>query len=517
MVVSHEKGWRPLRLNKKLVEKTQESMASVLPITAIVLLLSITIAPLDPGTLVLFLFGAILLVGGMGLFTLGVDMSMIPMGEGVGSTISKHTRLIVPIAVYFLLGVLTTMAEPDLQVLSKQVSSINSAVLIITVAVGVGLFLVAATLRVRWGIPLRRLLLVLYFAVFALAFLAPGNFIPVSFDSGGVTTGPVTVPFIMSLGLGIASTRSDKNSASDSFGLISLCSIGPILCVLLLGIIYKPTEAAPSVGVVPDVSTTARAARYFVESFPTYLEEVATALLPVAGLFLIFQILTRHFKRGQMLRIGAGLLYTYLGLVLFLCGVNVGFMPAGQLIGAAIAEGSAKWLLVPIGMLIGYYIVKAEPAVTVLTKQVEEVSNGSISQRAMGLAMSIGVCVSVGLAMVRVLTGLNIFWLLIPGYAVSLGLTFLVPSIFTGIAFDSGGVASGPMTATFLLPFAQGACQSLGGNMMTDAFGIVAMVAMTPLVTIQVMGLSSIIHHKLARRRLRSRMERVEDAVLYFD
>ena len=287
--------------------------------------------------------------------------------------------------------------------------------------------------------------------------------------------------------------------------------------MLLLGIIYKPTEAAPSVGVVPDVSTTARAARYFVESFPTYLEEVATALLPVAGLFLIFQLLTRHFKRGQMLRIGAGLLYTYLGLVLFLCGVNVGFMPAGQLIGAAIAEGGAKWLLVPIGMLIGYYIVKAEPAVTVLTKQVEEVSNGSISQRAMGLAMSIGVCVSVGLAMVRVLTGLNIFWLLIPGYAVSLGLTFLVPSIFTGIAFDSGGVASGPMTATFLLPFAQGACQSLGGNMMTDAFGIVAMVAMTPLVTIQVMGLSSIIHHKLARRRLRSRMERVEDAVLYFD
>ena len=449
-----------MRLNKQLTEKIQESMASVLPITAIVFLLSISIAPLDPGTLVLFLFGAILLVGGMGLFTLGVDMSMIPMGEGVGSTISKHTRLIVPIAVYFLLGVLTTMAEPDLQVLSKQVSSINSAVLIITVAVGVGLFLVAATLRVRWGIPLRRLLLVLYFAVFALAFLAPGNFIPVSFDSGGVTTGPVTVPFIMSLGLGIASTRSDKNSASDSFGLISLCSIGPILCVLLLGIIYKPQEAASHLSVIPSIPTTAQAAQYFIQSFPTYLREVAMALLPVAGLFLVFQLLTRRFKRGQLIRIVTGLLYTYLGLVLFLCGVNVGFMPAGQLIGATIANG-VKWLLVPIGMLIGYYIVKAEPAVS--------------------------------------------------------GLTFLVPSIFTGIAFDSGGVASGPMTATFLLPFAQGACHALGGNMMTDAFGIVAMVAMTPLVTIQVMGLSSIIHHKLARRRLRSRMELVEDMVLYFD
>ncbi len=506
-----------MRLNKQLIEKTRESMASVLPITAIVFLLSITIAPLDPGTLVLFLFGAILLVGGMGLFTLGVDMSMIPMGEGVGSTLSKSKHLIIPIAVYFLLGMLTTMAEPDLQVLSKQVPAINGTVLITTVAVGVGLFLVAATLRIRKGIPLRRMLLALYFVVFVLAFLAPGNFIPVSFDSGGVTTGPITVPFIMSLGLGIASTRSDKNSASDSFGLISLCSIGPILCVLLLGIIYKPQEAASHLSVIPTIPTTAQAAQYFIQSFPGYLEEVAMALLPVTGLFLVFQLLTRRFKRGQIMRIAAGLLYTYLGLVLFLCGVNVGFMPAGQLIGATIASGTRQWLLIPIGMLIGYYIVKAEPAVTVLTKQVEEISNGSISQRAMGLAMSIGVCVSVGLAMVRVLTGLNIFWLLIPGYAISLGLTFLVPDIFTGIAFDSGGVASGPMTATFLLPFAQGACHSMGGNMMTDAFGIVAMVAMTPLVTIQVMGLSSVVRHKLARRRLRSRMDRVEDAILYFD
>jgi len=506
-----------LRLNKQLTEKIQESMASVLPITAIVFLLSISIAPLDPGTLVLFLFGAILLVGGMGLFTLGVDMSMIPMGEGVGVVLSKHRLLILPVFAYFLLGVLTTMAEPDLQVLAKQVSAIPGTVLILTVAVGVGLFLAAATLRIRWGFPLRRLLLFFYGLVFLLAFLAPENFIPVSFDSGGVTTGPITVPFIMSLGLGIASTRSDKNSASDSFGLISLCSIGPILCVLLLGIIYRPEPASASINTVPTISTTAQAAQYFFHSFPEYLEEVAMALFPIAGLFLVFQTTTRRFKRGMLLRIGLGLLYTYAGLVLFLCGVNVGFMPAGQLIGATIAGGAEKWLLIPIGMLIGYYIVKAEPAVAVLTKQVEEVSNGSISHRAMGLALSIGVCVSVGLAMVRVLTGLNIFWLLIPGYAISLGLTFLVPSIFTGIAFDSGGVASGPMTATFLLPFAQGACHALGGNMMIDAFGIVAMVAMTPLVTIQIMGLSSVVRHKLARRRLRSRMERVEDMILYFD
>ena len=492
-------------------------MASVLPITAIVFLLSVTIAPLEPGTLVLFLFGAVLLVIGMGFFTLGVDMSMLPMGEGVGAVLSGKKRLLIPVLLYFLLGVLSTMAEPDLTVLANQIAAIPNMVLILTVAVGVGLFLVVATLRVRWGVPLRRLLLLFYGVVFLLAAFAPANFIPVSFDSGGVTTGPMTVPFIMALGLGMASSRSDKNAASDSFGLVALCSIGPILSVLLLGIVYQPDKAEQQLAAIPEVADTAAAARYFVHGFPEYFKEVAAALLPIALVFALFQLFTRKFRRGQLLRIVSGFAYTYLGLVLFLCGVNVGFMPAGQYIGTAVASGSRPWLLVPIGMLIGFYIVKAEPAVAVLTKQVEEVSNGSISQRAMGNALSIGVCVSVGLAMVRVLTGLNIIWLLVPGYAVSLGLTFFVPSIFTGIAFDSGGVASGPMTATFLLPFAMGACSAVGGDLMTDAFGIVAMVAMTPLVTIQVMGLSSQVSHRLALRRQRVRLERVEDSVVYFD
>jgi len=506
-----------LHFNKQLAEKNRESMASVLPITAIVFVLSITIAPLEPGTLVLFLFGAVLLVLGMGFFTLGVDMSMIPMGDGMGVALSRTRRLLLPVLIYFLLGVLSTMAEPDLQVLAKQVPAIDTQVLVVTVAVGVGIFLAVAALRIRRSVPLRRLLLFFYALVFGLAALAPINFIPVSFDSGGVTTGPITVPFIMALGLGIASSRSDANSASDSFGLVSLCSIGPILAVLLLGVCYQPQEVPYTAAPIPEIATTADAARCFRDAFPIYFHEVATALAPIVGLFAVFQAATRRFRSNQLLRIGAGLIYTYLGLVLFLCGVNVGFMPAGSFLGATVAAGETRWLLVPIGMLIGFYIVKAEPAVAVLTKQVEEVSNGSISHKAMGRALSVGVCISVGLAMVRVLTGLNILWLLIPGYAISLGLTFFVPPIFTGIAFDSGGVASGPMTATFLLPFAMGACSALGGNIMTDAFGIVAMVAMTPLVTIQSMGLYSEIRHRLARRRLRYHMERVEDVVIYFD
>ncbi|MCF2662582.1 DUF1538 domain-containing protein [Pseudoflavonifractor phocaeensis] len=492
-------------------------MASVLPVTVIVFLLSITAAPLEPGTLVLFLFGAILLIAGMGFFTLGVDMSMIPMGEGMGTALSQARHPLLPLLIYFLLGVLTTMAEPDLQVLAGQVPAIDTQVLVVTVAVGVGLFLAAAALRVRRGIPLRRLLLACYALVFLLAALVPGELVPVSFDSGGVTTGPITVPFLMSLGLGLASARSDADAASDSFGLISLCSIGPILSVLVLGAVYGLDQIVPSSAPMLQVSTTADVARRFLDALPEYAHEVAVALLPIAGVFAVFQLAARRFKGSQLLRIGLGLLYAYVGLVLFLCGVNVGFMPAGQLIGASVASGAHRWLLVPIGMLIGFYIVKAEPAVAVLTKQVEEVSNGAISHRAMDRALSIGVCVSVGLAMVRVLTGLNILWLLVPGYAISLGLTFFVPPIFTGIAFDSGGVASGPMTATFLLPFAMGACSALGGSIMTDAFGTVAMVAMTPLVTIQAMGLYSQLRHKLARRRLLYHMERVEDTVVYFD
>lgn len=501
----------------QLKEKTGESMAAVLPITVIVFVLSVTLAPLDPGTLILFLFGAVLLVAGMGFFTMGVDMAMTPLGEGVGSVLSKKKKFIIPAVAFFLLGMLATVAEPDLQVLANQVSAINTQVLIWTVAIGVGFFLVIATIRIRKGIPLRRLLLIFYFIVFAMAFIAPNNFVPVSFDSGGVTTGPITVPFIMALGLGIASSRSDKNSASDSFGLVSLCSIGPILSVLILSIVYKPQTVDVSLAEVPEVSTSAQVAHYFIRAFPSYFGEVAIAILPLVAVFVIFQLITKNYSGNELIKIAMGFIYTYIGLVMFLCGVNVGFMPAGQTIGAAIASGSQRWLLIPIGMLIGFFIVKAEPAVAVLQKQVEEVSNGAISARAMGVALSVGVCVSVGLAMVRMLTGMNIFFLLIPGYAIALGLSFFVPNIFTGIAFDSGGVASGPMTATFLLPFAQGACQAIGGNMMTDAFGIVAMIAMTPLVTIQIMGLSSIVRHNIQIRKLHFHMEKVEDTVLFYD
>lgn len=503
---------------KLLIEKVYESIAAVLPITAIVLVLSVSIAPLSPGTWTLFFFGALMLIFGMGFFTLGAEMSMIPMGEGIGVLLSKSKKHAIPLIVCFVLGVVITIAEPDLTVLANQVPSIPNMVLILTVAVGVGLFLMLAQIRIHKQIPLSYLLVFFYAIIFVLAFVIPDNFVAVSFDSGGVTTGPITVPFIMALGIGMASIRTDKNSSTDSFGLTALCSVGPILAVMILGICFRPEDAAYTPVSLIELNTTKEVAQEFARALPHYAEEVAIALIPIILMFVVYQLISKRFHKHQLLRVVLGLVYTYGGLVLFLTGVNVGFMPAGQFIGQTIAgaEGVQKFLLIPIGALIGYFIVKAEPAVRVLTKQVEEITNGSISQKSIGTALSIGIALSVGLAMLRILTGLNIMYFLVPGYALALVMTFFVPQIFTGIAFDSGGVASGPMTTTFLLPLAMGACEAVGGNILTDAFGIVAMVAMTPLFTIQLLGLYSKIKKKLAKSQ-QIAIEELDDCIVFFD
>lgn len=499
-----------------LTKVFKEAIQSVLPIFAIVLLLSVTVAPMESGVLVMFLFGTLLLIVGMGFFTIGSAISMEPLGEGIGSTLGKAKKLIIPLIASFVLGVIITIAEPDLTVLAEQVPSIPNLVLILSVAIGVGIFLVISMIRSKKGIKLNNLLLVFYGAVILLAFFAPDDFIPTAFDSGGVTTGPITVPFIMALGAGIASISNAKNSRENAFGLIALCSIGPILSVLLLSIVFKPTsETAQSTVVI--AQTTKEAFEAFIQGLPKYAEEVLGALLPIVAVLAVFQIATRKFNKHQLLRMAVGFVYTYIGLVFFLTGANVGFMPAGRLIGSRIASGDMKYLLIPIGAIMGYFVVSAEPAVHSLKKQVEEITNGSVSQKSIGLALSIGVGISVGIAMLRVLTGIPILPILIFGYFVSLIITFFVPPIYTGIAFDSGGVASGPMSTTFILPFAIGACETLGGNVLTDAFGIVAMVAMTPLIAIQVMGLLGEIKRKKELAQTKSEILSLDDDMIYYE
>lgn len=484
----------------KLKEKGKEALSAVLPIIIIVLVICFTVAPISPSILLCFLLGAVMLMAGMMLFTLGAEMSMTPMGEKVGTSMTKTKNLGLVILLSFLLGVIITVSEPDLQVLASQVPSIPNIALVLAVAGGVGLFLVLALLRMLVSIPLPGVLIVCYILVFILAFFVPKDFLSVAFDSGGVTTGPMTVPFIMALGLGVSAIRNDRHAADDSFGLVAMGSVGPILAVLALGMIYNPDGNAYAPPEIPELHDSAELWDLFWSGFPTYFKEIALSLLPIILFFAAFQIIILHLRKRQLMKIIVGLSYTYLGLVLFLTGANVGFMPAGNYLGRVLGSLRYPWILVPIAMIIGFFIVRAEPAVYVLNKQVEQITDGAISAKAMGTSLSIGVAFSLGIAMIRVLTGISIMWFLIPGYAFALGISFFVPKIYTAIAFDSGGVASGPMTAAFLLPLAQGACLSVGGNIVTDAFGVVAMVAMTPLITIQLLGVFSQLAKKSKRK-----------------
>lgn len=492
-----------MNYTKKLGEKLREALAAVLPILGIVLLLCFSIAPISPSILLCFLMGAVLLITGMMFFTLGAEMAMTPMGERVGTSMTRSRNLPVIVILSFLLGFIITISEPDLQVLANQVPSIPNAVLILAVAFGVGIFLVLALLRMLFSIPLPKLLLFFYAIVFVLAFFVPASFKSVSFDSGGVTTGPMTVPFIMALGVGVSAIRNDRHAEDDSFGLVALCSIGPILAVLVLGMVYNPSASDYVAPVIPEISSSVELWHLFHVGFPTYIEEIAISLLPIVLFFALFQIFVLKLAKRELIKILIGLVYTYIGLDLFLTGVNVGFMPAGNYLGQVIGSLEHPEIIVPIAMVMGFFIVKAEPAVYVLNKQVAEITDGAISEKALGTSLSLGVALSLGLAMIRVLTGISIMWFLIPGYAIALGISFFVPRIYTAIAFDSGGVASGPMTAAFLLPFAQGACIALGGDIVTDAFGVVAMVAMTPLITIQLLGLVSRIKEYRAAKQPR--------------
>lgn len=481
-----------------LFEKMREAAASVLPITAIVFILCLCLVPINTGLMLSFLIGSALLIVGMGLFTLGSDMAMTRIGAHIGAAMTRSRKLWLILLLSFLLGAAVTVAEPDLQVLAANVPDIDSGMLIFSVSAGVGLFLMICMARIIFSISLRLLLIIFYGIIFIAAFFIDPNILPVAFDSGGVTTGPMTVPFIMALGVGVASIRSDANAKADSFGLVALCSIGPVISVMLLGMIYSTGSASASVINAVPIESTVQLGSDYARALPEYMLEVATALLPIFVIFMLFQFISLKLRKLPMLRIMIGIGYTYLGLVLFLTGVNVGFSPLGYVLGEAMGQGRLVYLLVPLAMIMGWFIINAEPAVHVLTKQVDELSAGAISERAMSLSLSIAVAAAGGLSMIRILTGISIMYFLLPGYLLSLGISFFVPKTFTAIAFDSGGVASGPLTAAFMLPFAMGVCNAVGGNVMTDAFGLVALVAMMPLITVQVMGAISVLKSRRA-------------------
>lgn len=485
--------------------KFKETAFSVLPVMIVVVLLGLTIAPLHLGTMTRFVLGGILVIFGLTLFLLGVDIGILPIGERSGAALTAKRSLKLLLAAAFLIGFIVTVAEPDVQVLADQVRAIAPGVskwgLILMIAVGVGFFVALGILRTVLSIPLNILLTVSYIGVFALAFCAPATFQGVAFDSGGATTGPMTVPFIMALGVGVAAVRSKtgKNgkitsSAEDSFGLTGIASIGPVLAVIVYGISIHATSDAAVSGEAAGHGLIGHGIFVFLNLLPSIFMEVATALAPLAAMAALFQIFLLKMPPMQVVRMVRGFVFSFVGLVLFLCGAHGGFMPAGEALGEVLGEASLQgsfWtaLLVAVGVVFGAIVVCAEPAVWVLTDQVESISGGTIKRKVMLVALSAGVALSIGISMCRVLFGFSLWYILIPGYALALVLSFIAPKLFTAIAFDSGGVASGPMTSTFILSFTLGASSASGGNPSVDAFGVIALVAMTPLIAIQILGI----------------------------
>ena len=505
--------------------KLKETISSVAPIMLLVFVLGTTIAPLGWETMSRFLTGGVLVILGLTIFLLGVDIGILPIGERAGAALTSKRNLPLLLGAAFFIGFMITIAEPDVQVLADQVRGIASGVskwgLIISIAAGVGLFVTLGILRTVLSVPLRAVLIVSYLAVFAMAFLTPATFQGVAFDSGGATTGPMTVPFIMALGVGVAAVRSKspkegsgEHSGDDSFGLTGIASIGPVAAVCVYGMFSGDSGAGSSAEEAAS-SASASGLSVFINMLPSTIEEVASALSPLVVMAAIFQIFLIKMPPFQVIRMVRGLTFSFVGLVLFLLGAQGGFMPAGERLGEILGEFAVSGdkfvkvfnsageltssldipgvveiiLLILVGCVFGAVVVSAEPAVWVLTDQVESVSGGTIKRKVMLAALSAGVAISIGISMARVLFGFSLWYILIPGYALSLLLTLFCPKLFTGIAFDSGGVASGPMTSTFVLSFTLGASAASGGNPAVDAFGVISLVAMTPLIAIQILGI----------------------------
>lgn len=483
--------------------KLKENSVSVLPVMAIVLLLGLTVVPIEKIFLIRFLISGLFLILGLTVFLLGVDLGIQPMGERTGAELTKKRNITLLLLAAFAIGFIVTSAEPDIQVFSKQVNGIypfvNKTVFTFTIAAGVGLFIMLGLLRSVLNLSIKWILFISYTIVFVIVMLAPKEFLGVAFDSGGATTGPMTVPFIMALGLGVSSVRSDED---NSFGLTGITSIGPVLAVLLYAIICNQkgmnnqndvliVEQAGELAVENSISLTNIFAP-FGKSFIVSIKETIISIAPLFGLFIFFDLTLLKMTLVQIVRIVIGFIYSFIGLSIFLTGVNGGFMQAGQSLGIKmgyLAQTQGGWwvvLLIVTGLLFGAIIVCAEPAVWCLSEQVEQVSGGTIKRKLLLIFLSCGTAVAIALAIWRSVSNFDLKYILIPGYVIAMVLMIFCPPLFSGIAFDSGGVASGPLTSTFVLSFTLGAASCNGSN---DSFGVIALVAMMPLIAIQIMGI----------------------------
>lgn len=494
------------------------AITAVLPISILILIVNAFLPEKLGGyDIGCFIVGNILLIGGMALYNKGIDISLSPIGEQFGEYLTQKKKVSLILVAGLILGFIITIAEPDLSVLGEQLGDIKWLI-IITIAVGVGIFLAIALLRIllRWNFVF--LILILYAIVFITALFVDNVYIPLCFDSGGVTTGAITVPFILAFGASVAGMVGGKNRDENSFGMIAICSIGPIFMMLLLCLIFKPSVDTnidyTSISSFPDLVAS------FADNLLKFFKEVAIALAPIAVAFYIFNFASFKIPKIKLTRISLGLLYTYIGLTLFLTGVNAAYMGTGYYIGKTLAQTDYSWILIPVGALVGLLIVLAEPAIGVLVKQVENISAGTIKKRTMRIALCISMAFAVGFSMLRIIFEISIWYIIGIGYIIALGISFFVPKVYTSIAFDSGGVASGPMTATFLLPLAIGAAEGLNASanaVMNYAYGLVATVALMPLITIQLLGFTAYIAEKRSRKKNNKLEQIVSEDIIEFN
>lgn len=492
---------------KSLYRNFEEAISTIVPIVLIVMILSLFI-PIDATLLISFLISSVLLIVGSTLFTFGADLSMVIIGNKIGRDLVKSKKIWIILIVSLIIGTVVTIAEPDLMVLAEQLTSVPNLLLIVIISLGVGVCMLLASLRSLFGWNLNIMLMIGFIIIFALSFFVPKDFIPVAFDSGGVTTGTMSIPFIMTLGIGLVANRIDKKSRENSFGLVALASTGPIIMVMLLGLLYKPVGGTEFDNTIYKTFEFSNYLTQFGECF----KDVIMAILPILVVFFIYQLITKNSSKREVHKILLGVVITIVGLTLFLVASNVGFMNMGYYIGEYFAENSLSYLLVPVIMIFAFFIAIAEPAVMILIDQVVEFTEGSISRNALKISLALGVSIAAGLSLIRVFTGTSFIYYAAIGYGIALLLMFFIPKIFTAIAFDAGGATGGSLTTAFLLPMAIGACVAIGGNVMTDAFGLASMVSLVPIITVEIVGLIYQI-----KNRVIVRVDQLDDSIIDYD
>lgn len=494
-------------MKKKLINDFMNSLETIGPVIFIVLLLTPFISVQLP-FLLSFLLSSILLIIGCTLFTFGADLSMVIIGNKIGKDLVKSKKVWIILLVSLIIGTVITIAEPDLLVLAEQMTSISSIILILTISFGVGICMLLASARSLFGWNLNKMLIIGFLLIFILMFFVPADFIPVAFDSGGVTTGTVSIPFIITLGIGLVSSRVDKKAKEESFGLVALASTGPIIMVLLLGLLYSPQG---TLSFDNNIYTNFKFQNYIIQLILCF-KDVLIAVLPIFAVFIIYYIITKNVSKKELHKIIFGIIVTIIGLTLFLVASNVGFLNMGYYIGEYIGNSAFKYLLIPLIMILSFFIAIAEPAVIILIEQVEEFTEGGISKKILKVSLALGVSIAAGLSIIRVFTGTPFIYYAIVGYGIALLLTFFIPKVFTAIAFDAGGATGGSLTTTFLLPIAIGLCYSIGGNVYTDAFGLASMVSLVPIITIEIVGLI----YQL-KTHIIARVEMLDDSIVDYN